>query len=131
MNYSIRHKIALLTACAALPAAGLLAQAPAAPASTPSVSVPAATSEATPAEGKHHGEKKGWMADLTPEEKQKLKAAHQKAMQDPAVKSAEATKETDKKGFHKAVREAMLRADPSIQPILEKMREEHKGKKDA
>ena len=100
MNYSIRHKIDLLTACAALPAAGLFAQAPATEA-TPSVSVPAATAatpDTTPAAGKHQGERKGRLAELTPEERQKLKAARQKAMQDPAVKTAEATRETDRNG---------------------------------
>ena len=134
MNYSIRHKIALLTACAALPAAGLFAQAPATEA-TPSVSVPATTTPApdtTTATVRHQGERKGRLAELTPEERQKLKAAHEKAKQDPAVKTAEATRETDKRGYRKAMRDAMLRADPSIQPILEKMREEgHRGNKNA
>ena len=71
------------------------------------------------------------LAALTPEERQKLIAARRKAKQDPAVKAAEATRETDRKGYHKAMKEAMLRADPSVGPILEKLREERPGKKNA
>ncbi len=136
MNQPIRYQFALLTACAVLPVTGLFAQAPATEA-TPSVSVPATTTTttapATTAEaGKHRGERRAMLASLTPEERQKLKAAHEKAKQDPAVKSAEATRETDRRGYHQAMRAAMLRADPSIQPILEKLREEgHHGKKNA
>ncbi len=131
MNRPIRYQFALLTACAVLPATGLFAQAPA-PDATPSVSTPAAPAspDATPAEGKHHGHH-GRHANLTPEERQKLKAAHDKALQDPAVKSAEANRETDRKGYRKAVHDAMLRADPSIQPILNKTRAGRRAKKDA
>ena len=127
MTHSIRTKLVLLAACAALPATGLFAQAPATT-STPSVSVPAGTdtttTTATPGTHKHEGKMREKLASLTPEERQKLKAAHEKAKEDPAVKAAEATKETDRKGYHKTLREAMLRADPSVAPILEKMREE-------
>ncbi len=68
------------------------------------------------------------MASLTPEEREKLKAARQKAMQDPAVKAADAEKSTDRKAYRKAVHDAMLRADPSIEPILQKLHGEgHHG----
>ncbi len=135
MKHSIRHKIALLTACAALPAAGLFAQAPT-PASTPSVSVPAstpaATTDPTTAHGRHEGGMREKLASLTPEEREKLKAAREKARQDPAVKAAEATKDTDRKGFHRTMAEAMVRADPSVAPILEKLRDEGRhGKKNS
>ena len=134
MKKFIRHTLALLAIGTALPAAGLFAQAPA-PASTPSVSVPAADTR----HDRHDRHRRRQarrrkmrerLAILTPEERQKFMAAHQKAMQDPAVKAAEATRATDKKGFHKAMREAMLRADPSVGPILEKLRENRPGKKE-
>lgn len=131
MIHPIRSKIVLLAVCAVLPATGLFAQAPAA-ASTPSVSVPADTTTTTAAPGKHEheGKMREKLASLTPEERQKLLAARQKAKEDPAVKAAEATKDTDRKGFHKTMAEAMVRADPSVAPILEKLREEGKhGKK--
>ncbi len=132
MITSIRSKIVLFAACAALPATGLFAQAPATT-STPSVSVPAADTTTTPttaAPGKHEGNMRERLASLTPEERQKLKAAREKAKEDPAVKAAEPTRETDRKGFRKTMVAAMLRADPSVGPILEKLREEGKhGKK--
>ena len=130
-----RLTFTLLTACAVLPASGLFAQSatPAAPATTPSVSAPASTT--TTATGVEDEEEKGGgkmrqrLASLTPEEKQKLRAAHKAAMQDPAVQAAKANKSTDKRGFRTAVREAMLKSDPSVGPILEKLKEErHPGK---
>ena len=133
MKNSIRYTFALLAVGAALPAAGLFAQSPA-PASTPSVSVPADTSTTTPTRRPRRqapGAAKCANVSLSspPRNASNFKAAHQKALQDPAVKAAEATRATDKKGFHKVMREAMLRADPSVGPILEKMRENRPGKK--
>lgn len=131
MKNTFRHTLTILAAGALLPAGGLLAQSPA-PTATPSVSVPAdtTTTETSPAAHTHRGDKaRGRLAVLTPEERQKLKEAHRKAKNDPAVKSAEATRETDRRGYHRAMRDAMLRADPSVAPILEKMRENRPGKK--
>ncbi len=129
MKTPVRLHFALLTVCAALPVGGLFAQSPAAPApaatATPSVSAPAKPADAEESDSTVRDRA---MA-LSPEERQKLRAAHNAAMQDPAVKAAEATRATDKKGYRKTVREAMLRADPGIAPILEKMREEHPRKK--
>ena len=130
MKTPFRLHFALLTICAALPAGGLLAQAPvpAAPVTaTPSVSAPAKSAEAEEGEGKA---RERAMA-LSPEERQKLRAAHKAALEDPTVKAAEATRATDKKGYRKAMHDAMIKADPSVEPILEKMREEHPRKKEA
>ena len=130
MKTSLRFHFALLTACVALPAGGLFAQAPAATA-TPSVSAPAQTATA-PAEAGEDNEGKmrmRAMSRLTPEERQKLRTARQAAMQDPAVKAAEATRATDKRGYHQTMVAAMIKADPSVAPILEKMREERPNRK--
>lgn len=61
------------------------------------------------------------LANLSPEERQKLQAARQKAMQDPAVQAAHAKMRAVHKEFRDAMRAAMLKADPSIQPILNKI----------
>lgn len=66
---------------------------------------------------------------LTPDEQRQLRAARKTAMQDPSVKAAEATRATDRKGYRKAMREAMLKADPNIGPVLEKMRDAKPRKK--
>ena len=135
MKNTFPRTLLLLAAGAVLPIVGAFAQSPAAPASTPSVSVPAAnatsTETTTTAVGKHGGKLRARLAALTPEERQKLMAARRQAKKDPVVKAAEATRGTDRKGYHKAMKEAMLRADPSVGPILEKMREERPGKKNA
>ena len=115
-------------ACAVLPAAGLLAQAPAAaPSATPSVSVPAAPVGSVAAGGAQAGQgrerlREG-LAALTPGERQELKTAREKALADPAVKAAEAQRASDPRAFRRVMIEAMLRADPNVGPILKKMRE--------
>jgi hypothetical protein len=97
-----------------------------APTATPSVSTPDTAAPSDKDHAEHEG-RKGRMAELTPAERQQLKAAHEKALQDPAVKAAEGEKGTDRRAYQKTVHDAMLRADPTIAPILEKMRA-HRGK---
>ncbi|MEI7957682.1 MAG: hypothetical protein WCI40_01120 [Verrucomicrobiota bacterium] len=70
---------------------------------------------------------------LTPAEREQLKAAHQKAESDPAMAAAKESM----KAAHEAMKAALLRADPTIGPILEKMeaarkeqREERKERKE-
>lgn len=69
---------------------------------------------------------RGWrhqrmMANLTVEERTKLRAARDKALADPAVTAARDRARQAMKEFHDLRRAAMLRVDPSIQPILDKM----------
>jgi hypothetical protein len=117
-----------LTSSALLLPIAVQAQEPA-PTATPSVSTPDTAASAAPSDKDHAGRegRKGRMAELTPAERQQLKAAHEKALQDPAVKAAEGEKTTDRRAYQKSVHDAMLRADPTIAPILEKMRA-HRGK---
>lgn len=61
------------------------------------------------------------LANLSPEERQKLQTAREKAMQDPAVQAAHDKMRQAHKEFRDAMHAAMLKADPSIQPILNKM----------
>jgi hypothetical protein len=61
------------------------------------------------------------MANLSSDEREKLKAAHQKAMQDPGVQAAHEKMRQAHKDFMTAMHGAMVKADPSIQPILDKM----------
>ena len=126
MKHPIRYTAALLTACTVLPAAGLFAQAPAASA-TPAAAAATTPSVSAPAGEEHEGGAMQAVEKLTPEERQKLKAAHKTALEDPSVKAAEAQKNSGKEGkkaYREAVRAAMLKADPSVKPILEKMKEE-------
>ena len=73
-------------------------------------------------------ERRARWASLTEEERAKLKAAHQKAMADPAVWAARDRLRKARREFREILRPALLKADPSIQPILEKMRAERPEK---
>lgn len=70
------------------------------------------------------------MANLTESEREQLKAAHEKVKNDPSVVAAHEAKKNAttpearhaaEEALHKAGREAMIKADPSIAPILEKL----------
>jgi uncharacterized protein YhaN len=67
-------------------------------------------------------------ASLNEEERSKLKAAHQKAMADPAVWAARERLRKARREFREIMRPALLKADPSLQPILEKMHAERPGR---
>ena len=67
-------------------------------------------------------------ANLTEEERARLRAAHEKAMQDPAVQAAREKLRQARREFREVLRPALLKADPSIQPILDKMRAERPDK---
>jgi hypothetical protein len=71
------------------------------------------------APGRRHWEQR--LANLSPDDRQKLQSARQKAMQDPAVQAAHDKMRQAHKEFRDAMRAAMLKADPSIQPILNKI----------
>lgn len=75
-----------------------------------------------------HLEHRARWANLSEEERSKLKAAHQKAMADPAVWAARDRLRQARREFREVLRPALLKADPSIQPILEKMRAERPGR---
>ena len=128
MKNLLRFTLTFAGACAVLPAVGLFAQAPSPSVSaTPSVSVPAGPTSSATAGGAQAGQGRGQrlresLATLTPEERQELKTAHEKALADPAVKTAEAQRASDPQAFRRTVFEAMLRADPNVGPILKKMR---------
>jgi hypothetical protein len=59
---------------------------------------------------------------LSLEEQAKLRSAHDTAMRDPALVQSRARYEQARKEFRDKLRDALLKADPSVQPILEKAR---------
>lgn len=56
------------------------------------------------------------------DERAKLRSAHQTAISDPAVAQSRERFEQARKDFRDKLRDALLKADPSVQPILEKVR---------
>jgi hypothetical protein len=80
-----------------------------------------------------HGRRGRWqqrLANLSPEEREKLKAARQKAMQDPGVEAARDKMKQAHQDFMSSMHAAMLKADPSIQPILDKIPKGGRGDRD-
>ena len=76
--------------------------------------------------GNPHGRWKEIIDQLPGGERVKVKAVHALAMEDRAVRVAnEKRKQADTK-FHDILRATMLRIDPTIQPILDKVRESKK-----
>jgi hypothetical protein len=56
---------------------------------------------------------------LTSQERGRLKVAHDTALKDPAVRAAKARNDSD--ALQQAVRDAMVRHDPSVEPLLKKI----------
>jgi hypothetical protein len=71
--------------------------------------------------GTHHTGWKEWIDRLPAEEQVKLRAVRALAMQHRAVQAADAKRRRAEKRFHDVLRATMLKIDPTIQPILDKM----------
>lgn len=59
--------------------------------------------------------------NMSQEDREKLKAAREKAMQDPKVQDAQENAKAANEAFQNARRQALLAADPSVGPILDKV----------
>jgi hypothetical protein len=71
--------------------------------------------------GNPHGSWKKKIALLPVGERVKLKTVHALAMRDRAVRVAEEKRKQADKEFHDILRATMLKIDPTVQPILDKM----------
>src|SRR2546423_10083076 len=69
-------------------------------------------------------ERRARWANLSEDERGRLRAAHEKAMADPAVRAAREKLRQARREFREVLRPALLKADPSIQAVLEKLRPE-------
>ena len=76
--------------------------------------------------GTHHGGWKKWIELLPGGEQVKLRAVHALAREDPAVRAADEKRKQAEKEFHDILRAAMLKIDPTVQPILDRMPEPKK-----
>jgi Spy/CpxP family protein refolding chaperone len=75
-------------------------------------------------------ERRARFANLTDDERARLRNAHQKAMADPALQAARERLRQARREFRELLRPALLKADPSIQPILDKLRPERPDRQD-
>jgi hypothetical protein len=80
---------------------------------------PGDTEAPAAANGRGGHRQHAYLANLTPTERQELRTAHKKAKQDPSYQAAK----TRLREARQAMRAALLKADPNIQPILNKMPE--------
>ena len=64
----------------------------------------------------------GRFGGLSIEEQTKLRSAHDMAMRDPGLAATRQRYEQARNEFRDKLREALLKADPTVQPILEKVR---------
>ena len=94
-----------------------------------------ANTNANPWQQPVHHEPAG-MARLTESERQQLKSLHEQAKNDPAVLAAKEAKRNAatpearhaaEESLHQAMNAAMIKADPSIEPILAKLRPDANG----
>jgi hypothetical protein len=76
------------------------------------------------------------MANLTESERQQLKSLHERVKNDPSVLAAKEAKQnattpearhTAEESLHQAMHDAMIKADPSIEPILTKLHPDANG----
>jgi hypothetical protein len=66
--------------------------------------------------------RRGRFSRLSREEQARFRSAHDMAMRDPALAATRQRYEQARKEFRDKLREGLLKADPSVQPILEKVR---------
>jgi hypothetical protein len=59
---------------------------------------------------------------LSMEEQARFRSAHDMALRDPALAATRQRYEQARNEYRNKLREALLKADPSVQPILEKVR---------
>lgn len=96
----------------------------------PPANPPAGHHHKPPGGGKDHEKHDAMLQNLTDAEKAQLKAANEKIKDDPqlvaagkAVEDAQTkeAREAAAKAKHQLKRELLLKADPSIQPVLDKL----------
>ena len=101
-----------------------------------STNAPQGTNSCPNKSGWHHGHGGSGWANLTKEEREELKADFAKIKEDPqfvaarqAVKDAQTpeAKQEARKSLRSVREQLLLQTDPSVQPILEKLKAAHKN----
>ena len=97
-----------------------------APATPPMSAPPAIEHAPAPTQGPPNAQERAQHApvlnDLSDAERTRLHTAHQSALRDPGLAASRARYMDARKEFREKLRNALLKADPSVQPILEKIR---------
>ena len=69
------------------------------------------------------------LMNLSGEERARLQSAHLAAMRDPALRESRERFQQAKKEYRDKLRDALLKADPSVQPIIEKVRRQRRDER--
>ncbi|HEY2103758.1 MAG TPA: hypothetical protein VGH08_10965 [Chthoniobacterales bacterium] len=69
------------------------------------------------------------LANLSGEERARLQSAHQAAMRDPALRESREKFQQARKEFRDKLQDALIKADPSVQPILEKVKHQRRDER--
>ena len=73
-----------------------------------------------------NGARQARLINLSGEERARLQSAHLAALRDPALRESRERFHQAKKEYRDKLRDALLKADPSVQPILEKVRRQRR-----
>jgi len=72
------------------------------------------------------GARQARLMNLSGEERSRLQSAHLAALRDPALRESRERFHRAKREYRDKLRDALLKADPSVQPILEKVRRQRR-----
>jgi hypothetical protein len=72
---------------------------------------------------KGHGLLGRWMSSLSSHDAKKVLAAYEKATRDRAVRVAKRRRDDSEHAYNEALRAAMVRADPAVEPLIKQMPE--------
>ena len=75
------------------------------------------------AQGAQNPARAAVLNSLSPEDRQKIRAARMAAMSDPQVRAALANRQADPRAFRMAMRDAMVKSDPSLTPTFQKIQQ--------
>ena len=67
------------------------------------------------------GRHRHWLKKLSPNEAIRVRTAYELATKDQTVRAAEQKRDESEKAYHDALYTAMVRADPSLEPVLRKI----------
>jgi len=73
-----------------------------------------------------NGARQARLLSLSGEERARLQSAHLAALRDPALRESRERFQQAKKEYRDKLRDALLKADPAVQPIIEKVRRQRR-----
>ena len=76
-----------------------------------------------------NGARQARLMNLSGEERARLQSAHLAALRDPALRQSRERFQQAKKEYRDKLRDALLKADPAVQPIIEKVRRQRRDER--